>query len=181
MAKNKSNRVVHIVGPIESENAAEARAALLALDAEDQQTPIILYIDSPGGSVIAGMSIYDTMKSLRAPVHTVCGNLCAGIAATIYSKGAQGHREAGPNAVFMFPDIGTISFPSTTQDESKKSMRSLEKMQNTIAEIFGETTGHSKQEAQELFSKNKRYTAEEAKEAGIVDKIEGSLPCKLKP
>ncbi|MEM5818067.1 MAG: ATP-dependent Clp protease proteolytic subunit, partial [Desulfitobacterium hafniense] len=138
----------------------------------DPEKDIFLYINSPGGSISAGMAIYDTMQYIRADVHTICVGLAASMGAFLLTAGAKGKRQALPNAEILIhqPLIGGggISGQATEIEiHAKHLLRVKERMNRILAERTGQTI-----ERIEADTDRDRYmTAEEAKEYGLIDEV----------
>jgi len=145
-------------------------AQLLFLQSEDAKTPIEMYINSPGGSVSAGLAIYDTMKFIDAPVHTVCIGLAASMGAILLAAGEKGHRTALPHARIMIhqPWAGGIQGQAT--DIAIQAEETL-KTRNRLNELISMDTGRSLEDIARDTDRDKFFSAEEAKEYGIIDSV----------
>lgn len=166
------DRIIFLGGPVTDDVANLVVAQMLFLEAEDPEKDIFLYINSPGGSISAGMAIYDTMQYIRADVHTICVGLAASMGAFLLTAGAKGKREALPNAEILIhqPLIGGggISGQATEIEiHAKHLLRVKERMNRILAERTGQTI-----ERIEADTDRDRYmTAEEAKEYGLIDEV----------
>ena len=166
------DRIIFLGGPVTDDVANLVVAQMLFLEAEDPEKDIFLYINSPGGSISAGMAIYDTMQYIRADVHTICVGLAASMAAFLLTAGAKGKRQALPNAEILIhqPLIGGggISGQATEIEiHAKHLLRVKERMNRILAERTGQTI-----ERIEADTDRDRYmTAEEAKEYGLIDEV----------
>ncbi|SHN79689.1 ATP-dependent Clp endopeptidase proteolytic subunit ClpP [Desulfitobacterium chlororespirans] len=166
------DRIIFLGGPVTDDVANLVVAQMLFLEAEDPEKDIFLYINSPGGSISAGMAIYDTMQYIRADVHTICVGLAASMGAFLLTAGAKGKREALPNAEILIhqPLIGGggISGQATEIEiHAKHLLRVKERMNRILAERTGQTI-----ERIEADTDRDRYmTAEEAKEYGLIDAV----------
>ena len=166
------DRIIFLGGPITDDIANLVVAQMLFLEAEDPEKDIFLYINSPGGSITAGMAIYDTMQYIRPDVHTICIGLAASMGAFILAAGAKGKRTALPNSEILIhqPLIGGggISGQATEIEiHAKHLLRVKERMNRILAERTGQTI-----EKIEADTDRDRYmTAEEALEYGIVDEV----------
>ncbi|MGL5035273.1 MAG: ATP-dependent Clp protease proteolytic subunit [Microcystaceae cyanobacterium] len=148
-------------------------AFLLYLDAEDPSKPIYLYINSPGGSVTAGMAIYDTIKYIRAEVVTICVGLAASMGAFLLASGSPGKRLALPHARIMIhqPLGGTRGQATDIQIEAKEILR----IRQQLNELMAEQTGQSIEKIAKDTDRDYFLSAAEAKEYGLIDKVlEGS-------
>lgn len=166
------DRIIFLGGPVTDDVANLIVAQMLFLEAEDPEKDIFLYINSPGGSISAGMAIYDTMQYIRADVHTICVGLAASMGAFLLTAGAKGKRQALPNAEILIhqPLIGGggISGQATEIEiHAKHLLRVKERMNRILAERTGQTI-----ERIEADTDRDRYmTAEEAKEYGLIDEV----------
>ncbi|ACL22516.1 ATP-dependent Clp protease proteolytic subunit ClpP [Desulfitobacterium sp. LBE] len=166
------DRIIFLGGPVTDDVANLVVAQMLFLEAEDPEKDIFLYINSPGGSISAGMAIYDTMQYIRADVHTICVGLAASMGAFLLTAGAKGKRQALPNAEILIhqPLIGGggISGQATEIEiHAKHLLRVKERMNRILAERTGQTI-----ERIEADTDRDRYmTAEEAKEYGLIDEV----------
>ncbi|MEA5024045.1 ATP-dependent Clp protease proteolytic subunit [bioreactor metagenome] len=166
------DRIIFLGGPVTDDVANLVVAQMLFLEAEDPEKDIFLYINSPGGSISAGMAIYDTMQYIRADVHTICVGLAASMGAFLLTAGAKGKRQALPNAEILIhqPLIGGggISGQATEIEiHAKHLLRVKERMNRILAERTGQTI-----ERIEADTDRDRYmTADEAKEYGLIDEV----------
>lgn len=166
------DRIIFLGGPVTDDVANLIVAQMLFLEAEDPEKDIFLYINSPGGSISAGMAIYDTMQYIRSDVHTICVGLAASMGAFLLTAGAKGKRTALPNAEILIhqPLIGGggISGQATEIEiHAKHLLRVKERMNRILAERTGQTI-----ERIEADTDRDRYmTAEEAKEYGLIDEV----------
>ncbi|KTE93802.1 ATP-dependent Clp protease proteolytic subunit [Desulfitobacterium hafniense] len=166
------DRIIFLGGPVTDDVANLVVAQMLFLEAEDPEKDIFLYINSPGGSISAGMAIYDTMQYIRADVHTICVGLAASMGAFLLTAGAKSKRQALPNAEILIhqPLIGGggISGQATEIEiHAKHLLRVKERMNRILAERTGQTI-----ERIEADTDRDRYmTAEEAKEYGLIDEV----------
>jgi ATP-dependent Clp protease protease subunit len=145
-------------------------AFLLYLDSEDSNKPIYLYINSPGGSVTAGMAIYDTMQYIKSDVITICVGLAASMGAFLLSAGTSGKRLALPHARIMIhqPLGGTGRRQATDIDiEAKEILR----IRRQLNEIMAERTGQTVEKIQKDTDRDYFMSAAEAKEYGLIDKV----------
>ena len=160
-------RIVFLGGPINEPLAGLVVAQLLYLNSVDSKLPIHLYIQSPGGVVYSGMAIYDTMKMLAAPVSTYA----VGFTGSMASAGAKGKRFALPHAtIHMHPTGGGAQ--GYTEDV-RIATREQERLQTQLFHLMGKHTGHTWQEIEEFFLRDKYLNASEAKQYGIIDEVMG--------
>ena len=144
-------------------------AQLLLLDSENPEKDIMLYINSPGGVITAGMAIYDTMNHIRADVNTICIGEAASMGAFLLSAGTPGKRMSLPHSRIMIhqPSSGTEG-KITDQEIMLKEGIFLKKR---LAEIFAKNTGKSLAQVEKDMDRDNWMSAEEAKEYGIIDEI----------
>lgn len=144
-------------------------AQLLFLEAEDPDKEIFMYINSPGGSVSAGMAIYDTMNYIKCDVSTICVGLAASMGAFLLSSGAKGKRKALPNAEIMIHQpLGGAQGQATDIEIQAKQIL---KIKTKMAKILSENTGKPFETVMEDTERDNYMTADEAREYGIVDEV----------
>jgi ATP-dependent Clp protease protease subunit len=166
------DRIIFLGGPIDDDVANLVVAQLLFLEAEDPEKDIFIYINSPGGSISAGMAIYDTMQYIRPDVHTICVGLAASMGAFLLAAGAKGKRTALPNSEILIhqPLIGGggISGQATEVEIHAKHMLFVRERMNRI---LAERTGQTVEKLAEDTDRDHYMTAEEAKDYGLVDEV----------
>ena len=162
-------REIWLTGEITSEVADAVIAQILHLDAEDPDAEITLYIDSPGGSVTAGLSIYDVMQAVSADIHTVCVGTAASMAAVLFAAGDR--REILRHGEVMIHDplvAGGISGSAlTVQDKSDRLMAK----RKVLSGILAEHTGKSVKQIYKVTAKDTYFGAEEAVAFGLADAV----------
>jgi len=160
---------VFVGTPIDDHIANLVVAQLIFLESEDPDKDIHLYINSPGGSVTAGLAIYDTMQYIKADVSTICIGLAASMAAVLLAGGAPGKRTALPNSRILIhqPSGGTQGQSSDIEIYTKEILRTRE----TLYKILAYHTGKSIEQITLDSDRDKYMTAEEAKEYGLIDNI----------
>ncbi|MGS2763257.1 ClpP family protease [Sinomicrobium sp. M5D2P9] len=164
-------RIVFLGSAIDDQVANVIVAQLLYLNSQDPKKQIDLYIQSPGGSVYAGMAIYDTMKMMSAPVSTVAVGFTGSMATALLTSGAKGRRYALSHAtVHMHPASGGAK--GYTEDV-RIATHEQERLQVQLFHIFGNNMGRSREEVEELFLRDKFMSAPEARDYGLVDEILG--------
>ena len=164
-------RIIFLGQQIEDQMANVLVAQLLYLNSLDQKRQIDLYIQSGGGSVYAGMAIYDAMQMISAPVSTVAMGFTGSMATFLLTCGAKGKRYALPQAtIHMHPSSGGAR--GYTEDVLIAT-REQERIQTQISHIMGKNTGHSWQEIEAFFLRDRFMNAVEAKEYGLVDEVLG--------
>ena len=171
-------RIIFLGQQIEDQMANVIVAQLLYLNSLDQKRQIDLYIQSGGGSVYAGMAIYDAMQMISAPVSTVAMGFTGSMATFLLTCGAKGKRYALPQAtIHMHPSSGGAR--GYTEDVLIAT-REQERIQTQINHIMGKNTGHSWQEIEQFFLRDRFMNALEAQEYGLVDEVLGDTGNLLK-
>ena len=163
-------RLIILGTPIDDQIANLVVAQLLFLDSEDPERDISLYINSPGGSVIAGLAIYDAMQMIRADVSTVCMGLAASMGTIILAGGAKGKRFSLPNStIHMHPaGIGQISgYAPDVEIHARELLRE----QQLARELLARNTGQPLERIAKDFDRDLYMTPEQALEYGIIDQI----------
>lgn len=167
-----NDRIIMLSDPIDDAVASVVVAQLLYLESQDPDKDIDLYINSPGGSITAGMAIYDTMQYIKCDVSTICIGMAASMGAFLLSSGAKGKRFALPNAEIMIhqPLIGGGGLSGQCTDikiHSDHLVRTRDKMNKILAE----NTGKSIEQIAADTERDNYLTADEAMEYGLVDKV----------
>ncbi|WP_456064325.1 ATP-dependent Clp protease proteolytic subunit [Cumulibacter manganitolerans] len=162
-------RIIFLGSAVMDENANMLAAQMLLLAAEDPERDIHLYINSPGGSVTAGMAIYDTMQFIECDVATYSMGLSASMGQFLLSAGAKGKRYALPHARIMMhqPSAGVQGTASDIKIQADLFKRTKREM----AELIAEQTGQTIEQVQEDSERDRWFTAQEAKDYGFVDHI----------
>lgn len=164
-------RVIFLVGPVEDHMANLVVAQLLYLEAENPDKDIHLYINSPGGSVTAGMSIYDTMQFIKPDVSTMCMGQAASMGAFLLAGGAQGKRFALPNArVMIHQPLGGYQGQATDIEIHTKEILSIREKLNRI---LAEHTGQDLETIARDTDRDNFMAPEAAKEYGLIDDVLG--------
>ena len=165
------DRIVFLGGQVDDEVANLIIAQMLFLSNEDSKTPVSFYINSPGGSVTAGLAIYDTMQFLRCEVHTYCIGMAASIGAVLMTGGTKGKRFVLPNSRLLLhqPLIGgVLEGPATDLSiEAKEIIR----LRVRLYEILSKATGQPMERIERDCDRNKWLDSTEAIEYGLVDKM----------
>jgi ATP-dependent Clp protease protease subunit len=163
--------IVFLGGPIDDNVANIIIAQLLFLQSEDPKKEISLYINSPGGSVTAGLAILDTMNHIKNPVSTVCVGMAASMGAVILSAGAKDKRFALPNSEIMIhqPHGGVEGQASDIEISAKR----IVKNRATLNKILTKNTGQSLSKIEKDVDRDFFMDAEEAKKYGIIDQVLG--------
>jgi ATP-dependent Clp protease protease subunit len=162
-------RVIFITGPIEDGMAMLVTAQLLFLEAENPKKEINLYINSPGGVVTSGMSIYDTMQFIRPPVTTLCMGQAASMGSLLLCAGAKDMRFALPNARIMVhqPSGG---FSGQASDIERHALDII-KMKRRLNEIYVRHCGQDLETVEKTLDRDHFMTADEAKDWGLIDQV----------
>jgi ATP-dependent Clp protease protease subunit len=162
-------RIVFLADQVTDDTASIVIAQLLHLEAEDPNKDISLYINSPGGSVTAGMAIYDTMQYIKCDVSTICIGMAASMGAFLLAGGAKGKRYALPNSEIMIhqPSGGAQGQASEIQIVAEQILKTKEKLNRIIAE----NTGQPIEKVAKDTDRDNYMTAQEALEYGIVDHV----------
>ena len=162
-------RIIFVTGPIEDYMANLIVAQLLFLESEDPKKDIFLYVNSPGGSVTAGLSIIDTMHHIKPDVATVCVGLAASMGSLILSQGAKGKRFILPNAEVMIhqPSGGAYGQASDIDITAKHIIKTRERLNKMLAKATSQKLAKIEQDVDRDFFMD----AEEAKVYGLVDEI----------
>lgn len=162
-------RIIFLAGPVTDMNANVVIAQMLYLASKDSKRDIKLYINSPGGSVTAGLAIYDTMQYLKCPVSTICIGLTASMAAVILAAGAKGKRFALPNAEILLHQVagGAQGQAVDIEITAKQIVHMKEKLNKIIALHTGQPLNKVVTDTDRDFY----LTAEEAKKYGLIDEV----------
>ena len=162
-------RIIMLSGEITDETAQLVVAQLLFLDSEDPDKDISIYINSPGGSVTAGMAIYDTMELINADVSTICVGMAASMGAFLLSCGAKGKRYALPNAEIMIHQPSGGAKGQATEIEI--AAENIFKTKKRLNEILAENTGKPYEVIAADTERDHYLSAQEAAEYGLIDSV----------
>ena len=166
------DRIIFLSDEVNDTTASLVVAQLLFLEAEDPDKDIHLYINSPGGSVTAGMAIYDTMQYIKPDVCTVCIGMAASMGAFLLAAGAKGKRYALPNSEIMIHQpLGGTRGQATDIEIHTKNILDTKKRLNTI---LSERTGKDYETICKDTERDNFMTAEEAKEYGLIDEVKNN-------
>ena len=163
------DRIIFLGGEVNDDSANLIVAQMLFLEMEDPDADIMLYINSPGGSVYAGMAIYDTMKYLKCDVSTVCIGMAASMGAFLLAAGAKGKRKALPNAEIMIHQVSSGAQGQATDIQIHAEQ--ILKIKKKLNEELAKNTGKPLEEVNRDVERDHFLTAQEAKEYGIIDEI----------
>lgn len=163
-------RIIFIGMPIDDHIASLTIAQLIFLEAEDAEKDINLYINSPGGSVTAGLAIYDTMRYIKPDVSTICVGMAASMGAILLAGGNEGKRSALPNAKIMIhqPWVGGLQGQTTDIEIHAKEML---KTRDTLYNILVKHTGKTIEQITKDCDRDYFLTSEEAKEYHLIDNV----------
>lgn len=163
------DRIVFISGEITDDTANTVVAQLIYLEAKDSSKDISLYINSPGGSVTAGMAIYDTMNYIKCDVNTICVGMAASMGAFLLSSGAKGKRYALPNSeVMIHQPLGGASGQAT---DIVITANHIQKIKEKLTKILAENSGKPYEQVAQDCERDNYMSAQEALEYGLIDKI----------
>lgn len=164
-----NERVVFLGHEVSDDIANLVIAQLLHLESEDPDKDINLYVNSPGGSITAGLAVYDTMQYIKSDVSTICIGQCASMAAVLLAGGTKGKRFALPNSRILIhqPWGGTQGQVTDIEIQAKEMLR----MRQSLNEILAHHTGQDVEKIHVDTERDNIMTAEEAREYGLVDKV----------
>jgi ATP-dependent Clp protease protease subunit len=163
------DRIVFLGAPVDDTVANIIIAQLLFLQAEDPDKDIYLYINSPGGSVYAGLAIYDTLQYMSAPVNTMCMGMAASMSAVLLASGTKGKRSALPNSRIMVhqPSGGSQGTAADIEIAAKEILYARERLN----QILAKHTGQSAEKIGEDIDRDRFLSPQEAKDYGIIDNV----------
>ncbi|MSU60725.1 MAG: ATP-dependent Clp endopeptidase proteolytic subunit ClpP [Candidatus Staskawiczbacteria bacterium] len=162
-------RIIFLAGPVTDMNANVVIAQMLYLVSKDPKKDIKLYINSPGGSVTAGLAIYDTMQFIQCPVSTICVGLAASMGAVLLAAGAKGKRFALPNAEIMLHQVaGGMQGQAADIEITAKQ---IIKIKGKINEILASHTGQPQSTVEKDTDRDFYMTAVEAQKYGLIDEV----------
>ncbi|MBG6220069.1 MULTISPECIES: ATP-dependent Clp endopeptidase proteolytic subunit ClpP [unclassified Janthinobacterium] len=162
-------RLIFMVGPVNDQMANLVVAQLLFLESENPEKEISLYINSPGGSVSAGMAIYDTMQFIKPDVSTLCTGMAASMGAFLLAAGAKGKRFSLPNSRIMIhqPSGGSQGMASDIEIQAREILY----LRTRLNGIMAERTGQSIEQIAKDTDRDRFMSADEAVEYGLIDKV----------
>ncbi|KAB1077935.1 ATP-dependent Clp protease proteolytic subunit [Methylobacterium soli] len=162
-------RIIFLTGPVEDYGASLIVAQLLFLEAENPKKEISFYINSPGGVVTSGLSIYDTMQFIRCPVTTLCVGQAASMGSLLLTAGEPGHRFALPNArIMVHQPSGGFQGQAT---DILIHAREIEALKKRLNEIYVKHTGRDYDTIHQALERDNFMTADAAKEFGLIDEV----------
>ncbi len=162
-------RIIFLGGPVVDQVANSVIAQLLFLDHEDSKKDIQLYLNTPGGSVTAGLAIYDTMQYVKAPVSTICVGMAASMGAVLLGAGAKGKRFALPNSEILLHQV--MGGAEGQAIEIEITARHIVKIKDKINQILVKHTGQKLSAIERDTDRDFYLTAQEAKDYGLIDGI----------
>ena len=164
-----NDRIIFLSEEVNDTTASLVVAQLLYLEAQDPDKDIQFYINSPGGSVTAGMAIYDTMQYIKCDVATICVGMAASMGAFLLAAGTKGKRMALPNAEIMIhqPSAGTQGQITDMANHMKR----LQTIKERMNRILADNTGRTVEEATAACERDNFMSAQEAVEFGLIDKV----------
>ena len=170
------DRIVFLGGPVTDDTANLLIAQLLFLSNDDAKSPIHFYINSPGGSITAGLAVYDTMQFIRSEVSTYCVGVAASMAAWLLAAGGKGKRYVLPNSRILLhqPLLGGV-MEGVATDLGIQAEQMI-KTRRRMYEVLSNHTGQSVEQIEADCDRDKWLDAEEAKEYGLIDAVLDRLP-----
>ena len=165
------DRIIMLTGPVEDNMANSVIAQLLFLDAQDNTKDIYLYVNTPGGSVSAGLAIVDTMNFIKSDVQTIVMGVAASMGTVIASSGAKGKRFMLPNAEYLIHQPMGGAGSGTQQTDMAIVAEHLLRTRNTLEKILAENSGKSVEQIHKDAERDYWISAQETLEYGIIDEI----------
>lgn len=172
------DRIVFVTGEIDDTMANLVIAQLLFLESEDPDKDIHLYINSPGGSVSAGLAIYDTMQYIKPDVSTICMGMAASMASVLLAAGAPGKRFALPySRVMIHQPLGGVQGQAS---EIEITAREILRLRDEMNGILASHTGHTKEKIAQDTDRDNYMSSQQAKEYGLIDEVVSRKPANEK-
>jgi len=166
------DRIIFLAGPITDTLANLVIAQMLFLASQDPKKDIQLYINTPGGSVTAGLAVYDTMQYVKCPIATICFGLAGSMGAVLLAAGEKGKRFALPNTEVLLHQVaGGITGEAV---EIEITARQIIKIKNKLNKMLAKHTGQSLEKVEKDTDRDFYLSAQEAKEYGIIDEVIGA-------
>ena len=162
-------RIIFLSGPINDTLANLVIAQMLFLASKDPKKDIQLYINTPGGSVTAGLAIYDTMQYVKSPIATICFGLAGSMGAVLLSAGEKGKRFALPNTEVLLHQVAGGATGAAIEIEI--TAKQIIKIKNKLNEILSKHTGQSLKKVEKDTDRDFYLSADEAKDYGIIDEV----------
>jgi ATP-dependent Clp protease protease subunit len=164
-------RKVFLWTDVNDESAKAVVTRLLSLDAEDGEKEIVLYVNSPGGSIHDGLAIYDAMQAIRCPVSTVCTGMAASMGAVLLAGGAKGRRYAWPHARLMIHQPLYSRTVTGTSTDLEIHAREIMRAREEINRMLAMHTGQSLEKIAQDTDRDYWMSAQEAREYGLIDEV----------
>jgi ATP-dependent Clp protease protease subunit len=165
------NRAIYLWGPVEDKSAKDVVNKLLLLEADQPGVPIKFYINSPGGVVTSGMVMYDVIKLISSPVHTICMGLAASMGSILLAAGEKGHRYIFPHGEVMIHQPSLGGYFQGVSADLEIHARQIQKTKELGAKILSDATGQPIERVLNDLERDYWMNAEEALAYGIADKI----------
>ncbi len=165
------DRIIMLNGEVSDETASIIVAQLLFLESADPEADISFYINSPGGSITAGLAIYDTMRAIKPDVSTICVGLAASMGSFLLTAGTPGKRYALPNSEILIHQPSVYGGFQGQATDIKIHTEHLLRVKSKLNKIYSEITGQPLEKIEKDMERDFYMSAEEAKEYGLIDKI----------
>lgn len=165
------NRAIYLWGPVEDKSAKDVVNKLLLLEADQPGVPIKFYINSPGGVVTSGMVMYDVIKMISSPVHTICMGLAASMGSILLAAGEKGHRYIFPHGEVMIHQPSLGGYFQGVSADLEIHAKQIQKTKEMGAKILSEATGQSYEKVLQDLERDYWMDAQEALAYGIADHI----------
>jgi len=164
------DRIIFLGTPVNDDVANIIIAQMLFLEADNPERDIFLYVNSPGGSVSAGLAIYDTMQFMKSPVNTICMGLAASMGAFLLGAGRKGRRSALPHSRIMIHQPSQSGGGGTASDIEIQA-REILYLRSKMNELLAKHTGQSVERIERDTDRDRYLSADEAKEYGLIDNV----------
>jgi ATP-dependent Clp protease protease subunit len=174
------DRIVILGQPVDEDIANLIVAQLIHLESEDPDKDISMYINSPGGSVYAGLAIYDTMQYIRPDIQTICFGVAMSMGSFLLAAGAEGKRMALPNSRILIHQPSMQGLGGQAAD-IEIHVRQLMEDRDRLEEIYAERTGQAVEQIHDDMDRDRFFTAGEAVDYGLVDRIVDSREVQARP
>ena len=174
-----NERIIFLGTPVDDQIANLVVAQLLHLESDDPEKDVSLYVNSPGGSVYAGLAIYDTMQFIKPDVQTICVGIAMSMGALLLAGGAQGKRMALPNAKILIHQVSS-SFQGQATDIEIHAREILE-LREHVDQIYARHTGRGVEEVHADMDRDRYFTAAQASEYGLIDRVISAHELRREP
>lgn len=164
-------RIIFVATPISDDVASLVCAQLLFLQSEDPERDVFIYVNSPGGSITAGLAIYDTMELLSPDISTFCIGFAGSMGTVLLAAGAKGKRYSLPNATIHYHPALIQGGLAGSAPDIEIHARELLRLQDRNLDILSHHTGQPKQQLRDDFQRDRFFTAQEAQKYGLVDHV----------